>query len=448
METSDNKRRLYVLLVSGISIGVQTALLGYVWYIFYNPIIRIPFWTKGHWYIITLYCLVLIFFIHIYGGFKIGYLKKWDALFSQIFAVICANLMFYAEICLLAYYFPTPLPLISITLINIVFIIIWFQTTTHFYSKLFPPHKILLIYGSGMEEEARLKLAERLDKFFIEASICSDAGLNIIEDIIASLNCKVVIVWGVPAPDRNELLKLCYTKRIRIYAIPGIPDILLSGAELMHFFDTPLLLIRSTPLSIDQKIIKRIMDIVFSLAVLIITSPIMLLTALCIKLQDKGPVLYKQVRCTIKGKRFYILKFRSMKIDAEKDGIAQLAVKCDDRITYIGHIIRKTRIDELPQLFNVLRGDMSFVGPRPERPEMIRQYLNEMPEFDYRMHVKAGLTGYAQIYGKYNTLFYDKLKLDLYYVEHYSIWLDLKLLILTTKIIFSPESTEGVEHVR
>ena len=141
---------------------------------------------------------------------------------------------------------------------------------------------------------------------------------------------------------------------------------------------------------------------------------------------------------------FYIYKFRSMIEDAEKDGQARLATKNDRRITPVGRVIRKVRIDELPQLFNVLSGEMSFVGPRPERPEIIEKYKEDMPEFSYRTKVKAGITGYAQIYGKYNTLPYDKLKLDLYYIENFSVWLDLKLVILTVKILFTPESTEGI----
>ena len=155
--------------------------------------------------------------------------------------------------------------------------------------------------------------------------------------------------------------------------------------------------------------------------------------------------MYRQVRCTLNRREFHILKFRSMRTDAEKDGVARLAKKNDDRITPVGRFIRKCRIDELPQLFNILKGDMSFIGPRPERPEIISQYLEVMPEFVFRMKVKAGLAGFAQVYGKYNTSPYDKLKLDLTYIENYSTWLDLKLMMLTLKVLFWPDSTEGVE---
>lgn len=171
----------------------------------------------------------------------------------------------------------------------------------------------------------------------------------------------------------------------------------------------------------------------------------MLITALCVKAYDGGSVFYKQVRCTTNNKEFKIIKFRSMIEQAEGDGKARLASKNDDRITPIGKIIRRIRFDELPQLFNVLKGDMTFVGPRPERPEIIEKYVKIMPEFSYRTKVKAGITGYAQVYGKYNTRPYDKLKLDLFYIENYSIWLDLKLIILTVKTLFPFGSTEGVD---
>ena len=217
------------------------------------------------------------------------------------------------------------------------------------------------------------------------------------------------------------------------------------GAEELHLFDTPILLTREYSLTMEQRFAKRTLDIVCSLILLIIASPIMLITAIAIKLYDRGPVLYKQVRCTKDQREFYIMKFRSMRTDAEKDGVARLAKKNDDRITPIGKFIRKVRIDELPQLINILKGDMSFIGPRPERPEIIAQYMEVMPEFAYRMKVKAGLAGYAQVYGKYNTTPYDKLKLDLTYIENYSFWMDIQLMLLTLKILFWPDSTEGVE---
>jgi lipopolysaccharide/colanic/teichoic acid biosynthesis glycosyltransferase len=186
------------------------------------------------------------------------------------------------------------------------------------------------------------------------------------------------------------------------------------------------------------------MDLLLSIPLLVVASPFMCLTALAIKLYDAGPVFYKQTRCTRYGREFSIYKFRSMIVDAEGDGVAKLAAVHDSRITPVGRFIRATRLDELPQLFNIIKGDMSFVGPRPERPEIMKEYCSDMPEFQFRTRVKAGLTGFAQVYGKYNTTPYDKLKLDLFYIENYSLWMDVKLLIMTVKTVLTKDAAEGV----
>ena len=220
---------------------------------------------------------------------------------------------------------------------------------------------------------------------------------------------------------------------------------MIMNAEQIHLFDTTLLLFRNRRLSIEQKFAKRAMDIVVSLLMAIVFSPFMLVIALLIKLYDGGPVFYKQERLTLDKKVFYVLKFRSMRVDSEKSG-ARLAMKGDSRITPVGRVIRNIHFDELPQIFNILKGDMSLVGPRPERPEIAEEYRREIPEFDYRLKVKAGLTGFAQVYGRYNTTPYDKLKLDLTYIENYSFFLDCKLILLTFKILFQKENTEGVEQ--
>ena len=197
-------------------------------------------------------------------------------------------------------------------------------------------------------------------------------------------------------------------------------------------------------MTFGQSFCKRAMDIAIGLAGCILASPVMFVIAAAIKLYDGGPVLYSQERITKNGKPFQIYKFRSMIVESEKRG-ARLASSHDDRITPVGKVIRRLHVDELPQLFNVLVGDMSFVGPRPEREEITKEYEQSIPQFRFRLKVKAGLTGYAQVYGQYNTVPYDKLKLDLTYIENYSLWLDLKLILLTVKILFQKEKSEGVD---
>ena len=229
--------------------------------------------------------------------------------------------------------------------------------------------------------------------------------------------------------------------------IPRVGDVIMSSARPMHMFHLPMLRLRRYNTSPEYLFVKRLIDIVVSASAIILLSPIMLIVAIAIKVYDGGPVIYSQVRLTKDAKLFNIYKFRSMRTDAEKDGVARLSTgDNDNRITPIGRIIRKCRLDELPQLFNILVGDISLVGPRPERPEIAAQYCEEMPEFALRLQAKAGLTGYAQIYGQYNTAPCDKLQMDLMYIAHPSIIEDLKIILGTVKILFMPESTEGIEE--
>ena len=302
-----------------------------------------------------------------------------------------------------------------------------------------------MIYGERPIEDIMGKFASRPDKYDIVKSMNLTEGLPAIYDEITA-GYGGIVLWDIPISVRNDLLKYCYSKYIRVYLMPKISDVIVRGADPIHLFDTPIFLTRECSMTIEQRMVKRLIDVVCSLILIVLASPFMLITALAVKLYDHGPVLYKQVRCTTGGKEFKILKFRSMRVDAEKDGVARLASQNDSRITPVGKFIRKVRLDELPQLFNILKGDMSFIGPRPERPEIIKQYMEDMPEFAFRMKMKAGLAGYAQVYGKYNTTPYDKLKLDLFYIENYTVWLDLKLMLLTLKILFKPESTEGIDE--
>ena len=254
-----------------------------------------------------------------------------------------------------------------------------------------------------------------------------------------------IIVAGVEASLRNGIAKYCIEKNVRGYFAPHVGDIIMQGAHHISSFRVPIMSVRRAFKNPFYLILKRVFDIVISILAIVILSPVYLITALAIKLYDRGPVLYKQVRLTRDGKQFKVLKFRSMKVDAEKDGVARLAAENDSRITPVGKFIRSCRLDELPQFFNILAGDMSIVGPRPERPEIAEQYEGEMPAFSLRLQVKAGLTGFAQVYGKYNTTPYDKLQMDLMYVNKMSVTEDLRLIFATMRAIFMPESTEGID---
>lgn len=445
-------KRLINLALSALCLALETGIFAFHWLsdFQYSVVESLRnFGYKGHIVEIAFYGLILLFLTTMYGGMRLGYLRNFELIFSQLFSTVLALMFIYVELSIMAHQPFVPKVFIMMLVEQTITVIIYTNIANKIYRSIFPPRKLLLIHGERPIEDIYNKFESRKDKYIIAKTLCMREGMErVCQEILHSYEkgeCNAVVVWDVSTAERNQVLKFCYSRSIRIYTMPKITDIILAGAEELHIFDSPLLLTREYSLSMEQRFIKRCIDIICSLILLVVTSPIMLLTAIAIKLYDGGPVLYKQVRCTRDQKEFYIMKFRSMRTDAEKDGVARLAQKNDSRITPIGKFIRKCRIDELPQLVNILRGDMSFIGPRPERPEIIKQYVEIMPEFEYRTKVKAGLAGFAQVYGKYNTTPYDKLKLDLIYIEQYSVWLDLKLMLLTLKVLFWPDSTEGVE---
>ena len=312
------------------------------------------------------------------------------------------------------------------------------------YRKLFPPLKLIEIYGEKAEN-LLYKFIGRPDKYIIAKSITFSDIASIAEEID---NFDAVLINDLPANQKNRILKLCFEKDKRVYFTPKLSDILVKGAEELNLFDTPLYLRRNNGIPIWKLAVKRFFDIVLSVFTLVVLSPVLLIVAVAIKHEDGGPVFYKQERCTIGGKKFMILKFRSMIVDAEKDGRPHPVTEDDDRITKVGKVIRACRIDELPQLINILKGDMSIVGPRPERVEHVERYKAMIPEFAFREKMKGGLTGYAQVYGKYNTTALDKLKLDLMYITNYSLLLDVQIIFETVKILFQKESTEGFSEAQ
>lgn len=445
-------KRLINLALSALCLAMEIGIFAYHWLVHFQFSVVESlrnFGYKGHLVEIAFYGLILLFFSAMYGGMRLGYLRNAELIFSQLFATIIALAFIYVELSIMAHQPFVPKVFIMMLVEQTIVVIIYTNIANRIYRKIFPPRKLLLVHGERSIEDIYNKFESRKDKYIIEKTMCIREGTDrVCQEILRSYEsgeCNAVVVWDVSTAERNRILKFCYGRSIRIYIMPKITDVIMGGAEELHIFDSPIFLTREYSLSMEQRFLKRMIDLICSLALILITSPLMLLTAILIKCYDGGPVLYKQVRCTRDMRKFQIMKFRSMRTDAEKDGVARLAQKHDSRITPIGRIIRKCRVDELPQLFNILKGDMSFIGPRPERPEIISQYVEVMPEFVYRTKVKAGLAGFAQVYGKYNTTPYDKLKLDLTYIEHYSVWLDLKLMLLTLKILFWPDSTEGVE---
>ena len=438
-------KRMANVLLAFLEWTTLTVMWGVVWVQSYNSLVQPwPLGWKGNAMIMVVYGILLLIFNRIYGSYRIGYYKRGDIIFSALLAAILTNGITYLQVCLIARRLVSPIPILLFTMVTGVVIWIWRNFSNRLYFWLNPPRRILVAYdGKAMTESLVVKMVDRADKYNVCEVIHVEEGLERICERIDQYDS--VVLCDIKSELRNKILKYCYNTSKRAYITPKISDVLLRGAQEVHLFDTPLLLCRNGGLTFEQRFVKRGMDLFLSGLGIFLTWPVMLLTALAVKLYDGGPILYRQRRLTRDGKVFEVYKFRSMVVDAERDGGARLASRHDERITPVGRFIRKIRVDELPQLLNIFRGEMSVVGPRPERPEIAAQYEEHIPEFADRLRVKAGLTGYAQILGKYNTTPYDKLKLDLMYISQYSIFLDIKLILMTLKVLFLPESTEGVE---
>ena len=442
MNKNEPYKRIIVFLVGFVVWSLMVALWSYEWMSNYANTILRPFGYKGNWLVFAVYGILVAFFTHIYNGYKVGQYRISDIVFSCGFAMLVSNIITYLQTCLVARALLMPFPFLRMSVIQFGIIIIWALFANRIYRRLFPPHQMLLVYD-GSESATHLisKMVNRDEKYRIIESISISAGIDTVLKKIDEHNA--VILCDIKSSERNRFLKHCYDNSIRTYVTPKIADILIRGASDINIFDTPLVVIKGYGLRFEQRAAKRALDIVGSLFGIIIAFPLMLLIALFIKLQDGGPVLFKQERCTKDNKVFTIIKFRSMVINPAGEGEFQATVDGDPRITKIGKLLRPMRLDELPQLFNILKGEMSLVGPRPECLEHIEKYTAEIPEFTFRSRVKAGLTGYAQVVGRYNTSAYDKLKLDLMYISRYSFLEDIKIIIMTIKILFTKQSTEG-----
>ena len=426
-----------------ILVLLKTAFFGYVWFECYGDL-GILFAMRGNLVLIGLHALMIYIFLKANGSLKLGQIRIRKMMSSQFLSIICVNTITYLQICMIARwsFLLNVMPMVYLTIVDMVVAFAWILVASWIYRKLYPPKQMLVIYGGRMPTRLIRKLKTRKDKYTVCETVSVECGWDAVIEKINKYN--TVLISDVVSPMRDEIMKYCFNESVICYIMPDISDIMMMGAEKIQISDTTMLMLRNQGLSAGQRCIKRIFDIIVGILAVVIASPVMLVIAIAIKAYDGGPVFFTQSRLTRDGQIFKIYKFRSMRVQKEDEKNC-ITRKNDDRITPVGHIIRKLHLDELPQIINIIKGDMSWVGPRPEWTATTEQYAQNLPEFLLRLKVKAGLTGYAQIYGKYNTTPYDKLMLDLTYIEKYSFLLDLKLMILTLKVLFEKENTEGIE---
>lgn len=395
---------------------------------------------------VSVLVMIIFFFICYYFGqrldcFRVSILQIRDVIFGEVLATMITDIIMYILIWMLSIHLPNLIPGLITWGGQCVIGVIWAYVMHQSYFSTHPPLRTIVIYDERMGMENLIHTYGLEKRFNIKTVYPVESimdKLEVMEEFDAAFLC------GIHSRERNIILKHCISHKIKLFMIPRIADVMMRGSEQIHMLYLPILKTQRYKPSIEYQIIKRTMDIVVSGIATIVLSPLFLITAIAVK-SDGGPAFYKQKRLTKDGKVFEILKFRSMRVDAEKySGAVLSAGENDPRITKVGRIIRACRLDELPQLLNILKGDMSLVGPRPERPELQKEIEKEVPEFGLRLQAKAGLTGYAQVYGKYNTTFYDKLLMDLMYISKPSILEDLTIMLATVKILTSKESTEGV----
>ena len=436
------KQDLIRTAIDLVNIILVTAVFGLCWFTFYAQAVYDSADFLGNWCILALFCVVYYLMSRAYDAFETALQGTYETVYSQALSLLVTYGILYCVTCLLERKAADPRPMLAAWIISAFAAALWSVLKRKWYFSAFPAKRSVIVY------DEYTNVGGMIEQYGLEKSFEVAAAIEVgdcLKDMSALNEAEVVFLSNVNSSDRNEILKYCVARDMEVYMTPRIGDTLMQGARQVRLFHLPVLCVGGYHPSPVYLFLKRSFDLLASALALLLLSPVFLVTAALIKAGDGGPVFYAQERLTKDGKVFRIHKFRSMRVDAEKDGVARLSTgDNDDRITPVGRIIRKTRIDELPQLVDILRGDLSVVGPRPERPEIAEQYEKTMPEFRLRLQAKAGLTGYAQVYGKYNTRPYDKLKMDLMYIAHPSVMEDLRICFATVKVLFMPESTEGV----
>ena len=431
------KAIMYVLLIGTFFVIFSTE---YSWLIQPSRTTGVTFVT---------FCVLEVSLVSIYGGYAIGRLKSKPIITSLSLATIVSDLVTHLQLCIMNvnennnehFVYESPELLVLVIIVQFVLIVLFTYFGHVVYFAINKPEKCCVITNSETALNNIVPKIKRYKKQYNITDMIHFTSPNVY-DVMS--NCDTVFIYDVPAKQRVLYTEFCYANNKNVYSSFEMSDIVLMGGKSIILDDKPMVSAVIRDLTFEQRFIKRAMDIVISLVGIILCGPIMILSAILIKAEDGGKIFFRQKRATKGGKLFDVYKFRTM---TETGSINESAKDKDKRITKVGKYLRMFRIDELPQFFNILKGDMSVVGPRPEMIENVRKYTAELPEFSYRLKVKGGLTGYAQIVGKYNTSPKDKLVLDLMYIEKYSLWLDFKLIMQTVTVLFKAgDSTKGFEN--
>ncbi|MCH5287267.1 MAG: exopolysaccharide biosynthesis polyprenyl glycosylphosphotransferase [Christensenellaceae bacterium] len=387
----------------------------------------------------------------VYGGYDVGRRKSKPIISGLSLAAIVTDAVTYLQLQImnvnennndyLVLFGPDFWMLLLCIVLQVLFVVFMAYQGNAAYFRLNPPQECLLVLG---DESRRESCERKIGRYKLQWKV-TDVALWDATDLRQRIDAAQVVFLDseIPGEAKHSLLKTCYDLHRDVLCKAQLQDIMLSSARQVVVDDAPFLEMDYRKMTLGQRIGKRLMDIAVSAVVLAVLSPVLGIIALCIRMEDGKPVIFRQTRMSVGGRTFTIYKFRTMRKNDDGDDPEVSATCDDDRITRVGKVLRRWRLDELPQLWNILRGDMTLVGPRPEMLENIERYKLELPDFVYREKMKAGLTGYAQIEGRYNTTPEDKLMLDLMYIESYSLWEDIKLLFRTFTVFFKADSTQG-----
>lgn len=435
-----NKHKVLLRIIKALNVILMILPFVLAWPAMYDRAQRMKVPGQTEVLLLLTISILYIMFGRVYDAFLMDVGRIHEIVYSQMLAATVTDCFGFVTVWMIMGHIPAPLPFLGILPGQLFLSSVWSLCAHRWYFAYFPAKRTLIVTCDKAEASQLAGISGFSKKFDLVDVLSTDDLLRqpeLLENIDVIFLLRTSNAWAV--------MQLCAFKGITVYRTPYVSEIIASRAKSVTLFHAPLLRMDGYSPRMSYVVLKRLIDVLASALALILLSPIMLIVAAAIKLCDGGPVFYRQERLTQGGKHFDILKFRSMRVNAEKDGVARLSTgESDPRITPVGRWIRKLRLDELPQLLNILKGDMSIVGPRPERPELTEEYARVLPEFKLRLLAKSGLTGYAQVYGKYNTPPEDKLRMDLLYILRPSLVEDLRIMLATVKILFVPESTEGV----